>query len=625
MKILEGLFDHMVLQRNRRNVSEAAFSGTCAGSGEIRASVKKGGRALKGLDDYRVGEARRGRFTACLRGLPAGGPYDVELRIEGPTGVAAETLAVRDVLVGDVWLLGGQSNMQGVGLLKHGPKPHAMTRAFYMHDRWAPAKEPIHNMWKTVDQVHIDLNGGVRPAPNVDWGVSPGAAFGHRMRELTGVPQGVIACAHGGTSMAQWDPKLKKLGTKSLYGAMIRRFRKNGAKVSGLVWYQGESDANADAAPLYTKRMQELVRALRRDCGDPNLPVAVVQISRVIGWPIETAGPWNSVQEQERRLPEKIRRLTVVPAIDLALDDSIHIGGRDQVRLGRRLAEAMLALTAGRKAGLPPIAIKKISVVPARGLAEVVVEFDHVAGRLRSGSRPTGFAIVGSAGAGANVFDVQLDRNRAIVRSTLPPDALGELSLHYGHGTDPHCTITDESDRSLPVFGPIRIGSARAITDFIRTVRVSGFQPSAGKLDALGYPKEIRRLGLRPRTFPENFCGLHAELGALAPKDVVVYYACAIECSERMRLAALLGYDGPVKMWVDGKKVFHDPNGINPATPGKACVRLTAAPGRHELLVALGSNKGNAWGIFLRIERLDVAARLVRKGPGHYAMPKILG
>ena len=39
------------------------------------------------------------------------------------------------------------------------------------------------------------------------------------MLRRTGVPQGLIACAHGGTSMAQWSPKLKRLGGDSLYGA----------------------------------------------------------------------------------------------------------------------------------------------------------------------------------------------------------------------------------------------------------------------------------------------------------------------------------------------------------------------------------------------------------------------
>jgi hypothetical protein len=41
-------------------------------------------------------------------------------------------------------------------------------------------------------------------------------------------------------------------------------------------------------------------------------------------------------------------------------------------------------------------------------------------------------------------------------------------------------------------------------------------------------------------------------------------------------------------------------------------------------VVALGSNEGRAWGIFLRFERRDVPKRLIAKGPGHYALPTVI-
>jgi len=91
-----------------------------------------------------------------------------------------------------------------------------------------------------------------------------------------------------------------------------------------------------------------------------------------------------------------------------------------------------------------------------------------------------------------------------------------------------------------------------------------------------------------------------------------------------MKLAASLGYDGPVKMWVDGRKVFHDPNGTNPACPDASMVPFSARRGRHEILIALGSNQGSAWGVFLRIERSGVPARLIRKGPDHWGLPRII-
>ena len=599
MKMESGLFDHMVVQRNRENVSEAGFSGTCTSNGTVTATVKRGGKAMNGFTGIKVGTASKGCMSGCINGLPAGGPYEIELK------VGEESLAVKDLLVGDVWLLGGQSNMQGYGLFpKKRLTSDPLIRAFYMDDRWAVAQDPVHNMWECVDQVHIDLCGGNRPLkPAHDWGVGPGPAFANRMRQLTSVPQGIIACAHGGTTMTQWDPARKGEDGKSLYGALVRRLKKNGGRVAGMIWYQGCSDAYDNDAKLYTQRMKKFVSSLRKDCRDKSLPVAIVQIARVICW--ENTASWNSIQEQQRRLPKSIANLATVPAVDLPLDDYVHISGAGQYHLGERLAYAMDVLIRGRKAGLPPIALKKAGVETLRGLGVAVVEFENVSGRLRSGDRPSGFSIVTENGA-SNHFDISLDGTKVRIRSNLSTDMLESAALHYGYGIDPYCNITDEVGRSLPVMGPIRLGLPHATTPFIREFRVSSFQPSSGKLHNVKNPSNLENLKMGKRSFTENFCSLRPEIVALGNQDKVVYYACKFTCPEKMRLELLLGYDGPVKAWIDGKQVFHDPNGINPATPSKGRAEITSPAGVHELLVALGTNNGAAWGIFARLERIDL-------------------
>ena len=332
-----------------------------------------------------------------------------------------------------------------------------LVRAFYMDDRWAVAKDPIHNMWDCVDVVHVDLKGGMRtPKPDPEWGVCPGPEFGNEMRRISGVPQGLIACAHGGTSMTQWDPDRKKEGGKSLYGAMIRRVVKNGGRVAGLLWYQGCSDASPEAAKLFTGRMKEFVAALRRDCGDKALPVAMVQIGRVIGSSDEGAADWNSIQDQQRLLQGEIKNITIVPAIDLPLDDNIHVSGAGHYFLGVRLAYAMNVLREGRKAGLPPIALKKVTIETVHGLGVLVVEFENVCGKLCSGSRPTGFVIINDKSS-VNHFGIQLDGPCARIRSTLSTVALAGCKLRYGYGPTPYCNIMDEAGRPLPVFGPVSL------------------------------------------------------------------------------------------------------------------------------------------------------------------------
>lgn len=613
MKLTRGLFDHMVLQRNARHVCDAKFAGTCRATGVVRTRVLKGGRVLKGLDRTVVGRAGRGQFNGRLSGVPVGGPYDVELVVVTPAGQFVEGVRIRDVLVGDVWLLGGQSNMQGCGMLFEALKPSPWVRAFYMDHRWRVAKEPIHNMDAAVDEVHKILCGGALPPKNTVTGTCPGTGFAQEMHRRTGVPQGLIAAAHGGTSMAQWDPAKRHEGGASLYGALLGRLRKNGGKVAGLLWYQGESDANADAMKVYTDAMIKLVRALRRDCRDPKLPVAVVQISRVLGWPLDAARPWNSIQEQERLLPRRIKHLATVPAIDLTLVDAIHISGRDQNRLGVRLAQAMDVLRRGPAAGKPPIEVGRIRLgfQPGRVDAGMVeVEFENVVGRLRAGGRPYGFALSDGVNPAGNVFDVQLKGNRARVYASVAPAGLTGLSLHYGAGADPYCNITDEADRSLPVFGPVPLGEPKAKTPFWRVAELALLAKPYSRLGA----RAPAGLKYRRHEYPADFADSRFLFPAWPKDDTTLVFRYRFTCPEAMKLELLLGYDGPVTAWVDGKRVHRNPNGTNPAIPDHHELPFAAKAGKHEVVVALGNQGGRAWGVWIRLARRDVARRALLAG-----------
>ena len=81
MQIISGLFDHMVLQRNRQNVSDTVVAGSCPGNGVVQLRVSRGSRALRGLNWISVGRSAGKKFTARLKGIPVGGPYDIDLRI----------------------------------------------------------------------------------------------------------------------------------------------------------------------------------------------------------------------------------------------------------------------------------------------------------------------------------------------------------------------------------------------------------------------------------------------------------------------------------------------------------------------------------------------------------------
>ena len=632
MKLLNGLLDHGVVQRDAANKSDAAFDGECAADGAVVATVKSKGKIVAGFDGAKVGKAAKGRFSGAIKGLPVGGPYDVSLSIEG---APKEKCAAKDLLVGDLWIAAGQSNMQGCGWLEHPPKLDPTVRAFYMTDEWKPARDPIHNLWYAVDPVHVLLNGGApHPVPNPKWGTGPSVAFVMAMRKSTGVPQGIIACAHGGTSMDQWNPeRAPKEGTNCLYGALLRRLRKNGGKVAGMIWYQGCNDANPGDAILFTQRNKALVKALRKDCRDPKLPVVMVQIARVVNGAApdgEAARAWESIRDQQRLLPKSIPNLLTVPAIDLALDDNIHLCESDQHLLGWRLAQAMCSMTLGEKeAGPAPIELCRVTTEPDfLGRLVVIAEFDNVVGSLTTGEggpRPCGFELVGAG----NAFDIKLDGTRAIIRTDLGGNCVDGVSLVYGKGCNPVCNIGDEGMRALPAFGPVPLGKPRALAT-VHKALISDVMPGAGKLDALAFPKPADREAWNLRPIDDSaqlgFLNGREEIVKTAGRDGLVWYTVKVDVPEEMKLAFGLGYDGPVKAWFDGAEIGADPNGINPCTPWKTRGKVvTAKPGSHELLVALGTNNAGAWGVMLAVERADVSQATLRKGdPSLYKMP-VLG
>jgi sialate O-acetylesterase len=583
------------------------------------------------LADKKIAHLKKGKFKIKFTGIPAGGPYDITLSLRSAGGQILSQYEVSDILVGDVWILGGQSNMEGVGFLKDAARPDKNVRAFYMNDRWATAKDKIHNLSEAVDPVHADLCGGTLPEASKFIGVGPGVAFGQNMAKLTGVPQGLLCCAHGGTTMCQWDPALKKLAGKSLYGATLRRFVKNGSNVAGVIWYQGCSDADPRNAPLYTDRMKKLVAAFRRDLGNPGLPFTMVQIARVCRLDVDpvAAQCWNSIQEQQRLLPKFIKMLAVVPAIDLDLDDLIHISGRDQQRLGRRLAETTRTLLKCKDALKPPIELKTIQkrIVSCTGNAEIEIAFDHLEGSLKAAGKPYGFALSRSSNKPSEaIYRTELERNIVRLRTSLSQDTEeNEFFLHYGFGCNPMCNITDEADRSLPVFGPLSIEINQKPVSPMKIIRTSKILPGAGKLETVICPNTSdKKFGWKVRQFPSSFANLHEELMDKT-EDTLVFFAGKFRCEQAMKLQIGLGYDGPVRMWVDRKELFYDPDGINPMISDQAMIDFKASAGEHEIVVAFSPNFGKAWGIALRLYRRDLTPRQLKKGPKTYKLPEIIG
>ncbi len=275
-----------------------------------------------------------------LAGVPTGGPYTINFRVEHEKRISNGT--VGPVFVGDLWVLAGQSNMEGVGDLIDVTPPHRQVMMLGMDGKWSQAEEPLHWLVDSPDPVHSGdpktrAERSAQTHKSRKKGAGLGLPFASALVNATGVPIGLVACAHGGTSMEQWNPAKKDEGGNSLYGSMMRQFRLAGGKVKGVLWYQGESDAmGGDAWKSYTQVFSHFIASVRSDFGQPELPFYFVQIGRFV----RAGDPkgWNTVQDAQRLLPERVPNTAVISVIDLELDDAIHVGTQGQKRAGQRLA-----------------------------------------------------------------------------------------------------------------------------------------------------------------------------------------------------------------------------------------------------------------------------------------------
>lgn len=455
-EITGGVVPYQVVQRDAgsRGVLRLEGSARELAGRPVEARLLRAGLVVDGFDWRQAGSVNGDQWRAELARVPAGGPYRLEVRAMGFDAVRS----VEPLLVGDLWMLAGQSNMQGVGDLKDLPLPSAQVYSFNMTDKWVPAEEPLHRLGDAVDSFHWRNNPGEPKAPLSGEalrksiaarvkGAGVGLPFALEMVRRTGIPVGLIPSAHGGTSMDQWSPSLKDQGGASLYGGMLRRFRAVGGRIAGVLWYQGESDANPKAAPVFAAKFQSLIEAIRVDFQQPELPFYYVQIGRHVN--DSNIDEWHVVQDAQRRIESLFRHVGMTTAIDLELDDGIHAGTDAYQVLGARLTN----LAEGKlQRGPRPVRARLDG-------SRILVEFGSVNGSLRHTGRLTGFTIHNAEGRPVPL----IFRQRILSGSSNTVELLfgGKLPegsrLHYGYGKDPYLNLVDEANMPCPVFGPLPI------------------------------------------------------------------------------------------------------------------------------------------------------------------------
>jgi hypothetical protein len=232
-----------------------------------------------------------------------------------------------------LFLLIGQSNMAGRGVVEADdrlPMPRVL-----MLDRagaWVPA----------VDPMHFD-----KPIA----GVGLGRSFAARIAEShPGITVGLIPAAVGGSPIDAWTPGGfdTPTNTHPWDDAMARaKVAMASGTLKGVLWHQGESDATAELAPAYGRKLQSLVARLRETLGAPDLPVIVGQLGAFEGAPWDDAR--KMIDAAHRQLPESVAGTGFVSSEGLTdKGDRLHFDSRSLRELGRRYADAYISIASSR-------------------------------------------------------------------------------------------------------------------------------------------------------------------------------------------------------------------------------------------------------------------------------------
>ncbi|MFO7820497.1 MAG: sialate O-acetylesterase [Lentisphaeria bacterium] len=234
-----------------------------------------------------------------------------------------ETLTLDNVLIGEVWLASGQSNM-AYGLrgemLKSLPAPHIRMV------RFANGKQCMAK----VAQADVECQWG-----DLQKGSSAVASFfAMKLQKELKVPVGIISASWGGTRIQTWTPTKQTEAKKSRYNAMIHPFV--GMAMRGAIWYQGESNVGAGLG--YEKALQTLSSGWREIWGLGDFPFYFVQIAPFGRYSGEKLG---RLWEGQMRASRSIMNCGMVVTTDVGDLKNIHPPRKKEV--GERLALWALA------------------------------------------------------------------------------------------------------------------------------------------------------------------------------------------------------------------------------------------------------------------------------------------
>ncbi|MBQ7906458.1 MAG: hypothetical protein IJ309_00630 [Clostridia bacterium] len=266
----------------------------------------------------------RGGWLLEFDPVDYGGPYDITVKLD------SLYFTLKNVYFGDVYILGGQSNMQFKLWESNEPKElyeENENARLYTVDRMELG-EPFSSRdgW-----IPLSLENVPRVSA-IGYYVAKGLADDNRKI-------GLIACYQGASVIQSWLPRSVALQPKFeiencfadhewypiwnddgvLFENMTKRILPY--SVNGVLWYQGESNASDNEADLYLEFLKELVSSWRRSFCDPALPFYIVQLADHT----PRAGyAWSKIQQMQAEAEAKIDFVKTIVCRDVCEADDIH-------------------------------------------------------------------------------------------------------------------------------------------------------------------------------------------------------------------------------------------------------------------------------------------------------------
>ena len=424
-----------------------------------------------------TGAEPTGRWSVYLKPGSAGGPFELTVKGRGANGEADQTLTLTDVLVGDVWVASGQSNME-----------------FAMRQAETADKDLPHADNPRIRLMMVGKKASEFPLDDVDssgWAMSTpetardfsavGWYFAREIEQREHVPVGVIDATWGGTvadtwtrmealgadaalapvfvqwgrmtekesdallrdkdgqrqraeakaagrpePQFPWHPQLLSWGPGLLWNGMIAPLTP--LPIRGVIWYQGESNSALARAPLYERVFSTMIEDWRHEWGVGDFPFLFVQISNFKSNDTED---WAELREQQLKTLA-LRNTAMAVTIDIGTPDNVH--PPDKVDVGLRLALGARALSYGETLEYSGPIFRQAA--PEGN--SMRVWFDHHAkGLAAKGGELTGFEVAGADGKFV-AATATIDGDTVVVRS----DAVAEPRwVRYGWANSPQCNL----------------------------------------------------------------------------------------------------------------------------------------------------------------------------------------